>query len=581
MAIVIASITCISLLLVRHSMQRQVTEGLAQDLRHSVITFENLQTERLEALRRENALLADLPTLKALMTSRDDLTIQDGAVEFWRLSGEDVFALADSSGRIVAAYEKDATPGDALRAGLETILAEPGKPYLIDGTQLYACTRQPLYFGTSETGTLLGYVISGVSIGRTVGVISQPSDAEASFVSSGHVVASTLPASLQTELLSNAQKAQVSRAPVEIRLGPSRFLAASVDLSQQATAPLHLIVLKSFDQAERLISRLDHMLLLAGLLALVIGTLLMVSLSRVVTRPLEELSRSVHAFGVGDGEHHIPRHGTEEVRELSAAFAGMRDEIQRANRALVESERLATIGRMASSVSHDLRHYLAAVYANAEFLASDTLSRHERQEIFADIRNAVHGTAEMIESLLIFSRSGQRVRMAPELLATLLERAASLVRAHPDGQGVHLTAEYGDPTETAILADAKQVERAIQNLLLNACQSPRAAGVVPEIRAILEVTTTHLVLSVIDNGMGVPPAVRASLFEPFVSEGKQKGTGLGLTLAHTIAVEHGGEVVLVSSAPGETVFQLTLAREAHTDGAVALPAAAQAREVAG
>ena len=59
----------------------------------------------------------------------------------------------------------------------------------------------------------------------------------------------------------------------------------------------------------------------------------------------------------------------------------------------------------------------------------------------------------------------------------------------------------------------------------------------------------------------VPENIRNSLFEPFVSEGKQKGTGLGLTLAHCIAVEHGGEVVLLSSYPGETIFQMKVARD--------------------
>ena len=71
-------------------------------------------------------------------------------------------------------------------------------------------------------------------------------------------------------------------------------------------------------------------------------------------------------------------------------------------------------------------------------------------------------------------------------------------------------------------------------------------------------------MSVIDNGDGIPESIRNSLFEPFVSEGKQKGTGLGLTLAHCIAVEHGGEVVLLSSIPGETIFQMTVAREIQT-----------------
>jgi nitrogen-specific signal transduction histidine kinase len=68
-------------------------------------------------------------------------------------------------------------------------------------------------------------------------------------------------------------------------------------------------------------------------------------------------------------------------------------------------------------------------------------------------------------------------------------------------------------------------------------------------------------VTVIDNGPGVPEGVRNSLFEPFVSEGKQKGTGLGLTLAQCIANEHGGDVVVVSSRPGETIFQMKLARD--------------------
>src|ERR1700677_3218344 len=151
------------------------------------------------------------------------------------------------------------------------------------------------------------------------------------------------------------------------------------------------------------------------------------------------------------------------------AFASMRNEIQQANRALLESERLATIGRMASSVSHDLRHYLAAIYANSEFLASHKLSEKERAEIFADIRAAVHGTTDMIESLLIFSRTGTSVRKSPELLAHLLERTAALMRSHPDAEGVTLVTDYGDPAETEAVVDGKQVERAIYNLLLNAC----------------------------------------------------------------------------------------------------------------
>ncbi len=560
-ALVTIIVTALCVLLIRHRLRDQVSEDLSQDLKHSVITFENLQAERLSALDRENSLLAELPTIKALMTSGDDLTIQDGAVEFWQLSGNDLFALADPDGRVVAAYARAATPDAALRRELKMLVESPGKHYLINGRSLYACSLRPIYFGNDEEGTLLGYVISGISIERTVRQISQPTGVEATFLSEGHIVASTLGPAVQTSLAT--QPALLSAKPGQpstVRFGDTKFLTTTEDLSGTATSPLQLVLLKSFEPAERWIDRIDSTVWSTGLLALLAGTVLMITLSRLLTRPLEELSKSVRAFGMGDVAYRIPRHGTQEVRQLSTAFAGMRDEIQQANRALVESERLATIGRMANSVSHDLRHYLAAVYANAEFLASDRLRPEERAEIFADIRAAVHGTTDMIESLLIFSRTGASVRRAPEPMNALLERAVGLIRAHPDAEGVKLATCYGDPADTVAVVDGMQIERAIYNLLLNACQSVRSTGPSRQVKLTLESQGQYMVVSVVDNGAGVPENIRKSLFEPFVSEGKQKGTGLGLTLAQRIAAEHGGEVILLSSRPGETIFQMKVAR---------------------
>lgn len=568
MALVIAIVTGLSLLLIRHHLREQVRDDLSRDLDHSVITFQNLQAENLKSLERENALLAELPTLKALMTSGDDLTIQDGASEFWRLSGTDLFVLADPTGRVVAAYAKRGSADKAVRAGLKTLLASPGKHYLIAQGSLYACALRPLYFGSEEDGTLLGYVVSGVSIERTVRQISDPTGVEATFLSGGHVVASTLEPAMQATLEGDSSLASGgSRSLVTVTLRNAQFLSATEDLSASATSPLQLVVLKSFGPAERSINRIDRMILIVGLLALLSGTLLMIFVSRFVTRPLEELSASVRAFGFGDVRHRVPRHGTQEVRQLSRSFTGMRNEIQKANQAVLESERLATIGRMASSVSHDLRHYLAAIYANSEFLASDRFSMKERAEIFSDIRAAVNGTTDMIESLLIFSRTGTAMRRSPELMATLLERAVAVVRAHPDAEGVTLETHYGDPGGTSVVVDGKQIERAISNLLVNACQAIRCMGTPGKVTVVLEAREESVMVNVTDNGLGVPEKIRESLFEPFVSEGKQKGTGLGLTLAHCIAVEHGGSVVLLSSRPGETIFQMKVARGVTAPGA--------------
>lgn len=96
----------------------------------------------------------------------------------------------------------------------------------------------------------------------------------------------------------------------------------------------------------------------------------------------------------------------------------------------------------------------------------------------------------------------------------------------------------------------------------------------------LEARERQIVVNVIDNDAGVPEEIRKSLFEPFVSEGKQKSSGLGLALADRIASEHSGAVFVLSSRPGETTFQMRVARdrEAH-DVSIELEHAARPSEL--
>ena len=562
MALIIAGATFGSLLIVRHQLEDEVTQDLTKDLTNSVTTFQNLELQRLNALERQNALLADLPSLRALMTTSDQLTIEDGGVRFWNISDNDLFGLADSQARVVAAYARDSPDKGRLTTDLRRLFDRPAPRYLVSSGRLYACSVRPLYFGAARDGVLLGYVISGFQIGPDLlRQMSQATAVDAVFMSEGEILASTL----DDHTLREMQSVQIrpernGDAPLSLRLGDERFVFETRNLTASAPSPLQLVVLKSFAQAEKSIHQIDRLVLSAGLLALIVGTVLMIWLSRTVTRPLEELARGVRAFGVGDSEHLLPSDGTREVRELSLAFASMRGEIVRANHALLESERLATIGRMASSVSHDLRHYLASVYANSEFLASSPLSEQERLEILSDVRTAVHGTTELIESMLIFSRSGEGIRRSHELITALLDRAVTLLRAHPDAAGVQLIVTQCDPADTAALVDGKQIERAIYNLLLNACQSARTGQLEPRVEVRLKAQDRIIIIEVQDNGPGVPENIRSSLFQPFVSEGKQKGSGLGLTLAQSIAAEHGGEVLLVATTPGETIFRMTMVR---------------------
>src|SRR5579872_3343351 len=98
MLLITAGLTAMSLLLVRHSIQTQVKKEIFSDLQNSVSTFQNFQREREQTLTQFADVLADLPNLRALMTTQHEATIQDGSADLWRLAGSDLFVLADRGG---------------------------------------------------------------------------------------------------------------------------------------------------------------------------------------------------------------------------------------------------------------------------------------------------------------------------------------------------------------------------------------------------------------------------------------------------------------------------------------------------
>src|SRR5258707_2107405 len=225
---------------------------------------------------------------------------------------------------------------------------------------------------------------------------------------------------------------------------------------------------------------------------------------------------------------------------------------------LIEAERMSAIGRMACSISHDMRHSLTAIYANAEFLERHDICASVRADLLLEIQEAVVAMTERIDSLLQFGSSGRKSPLVRARVSLVVEKAVAAVKFHPDGQNVSITVGRLPPAEADI--DARNLESAIYNLLLNACQAATRSTHVPEVKVHLMEVDERIYVTILDNGPGIPASVRRNLFDPFVTAGKPNGTGLGLTLARRIAGEHGGGVSLVESNPGRTVFTLNLTK---------------------
>ena len=582
MVAITAGLTAMSLLVVRQSVERHVRAGIVQDLRNSVTTFQNFQHDREVMLTRSAQLVADLPITRAIMTAHDPATIQDASRDVWQLTGSDLLVLANRNGTVVALHTKSAgfTREAAQQYFQRSLDEEDSSHWWFGAHHLYQTFVQPVYFGSKTEGPLLGFLIIGYEIDdRLAREVSKVSASQVAFSYGDEIVASTLtPTQSQSPALrvlsgESSQNGPAQNAPHDVDVGNELFLATSLDLSSQQEMPVRLTVLGSYDQAAMFLGNLNRLLLLLGLTAVLVGSGLVFLISHTFTRPLASLVEGVRALEHGDFHHPLDPRGSDEVAELTSAFDRMRSSLFKTQQALLESEQLATIGRMASSISHDLRHSLAAIVANSEFLCDGRLTSAQREELYQEVRIGVNQMTDLIDSLLEFARTRESLTPTYASVAETVQRAMQAVRLHPRHQGTFIEVENNG--QGLAWFDPRKLERALYNLLLNACEAaPTNAG---RVQVTIGRSETSVTIAVADNGPGIAEPIREKLFHPFVSYGKENGTGLGLTVVQKIVQDHGGNVVMERSPDARTIFRITIpdrspqgsVREDDSDGKLA------------
>lgn len=562
MLLITTGLTTTSLLLVQRSIRSNVRQSIAVNLRNSVNAFQDFRHERETMLTSDVALLADIPLTRAIMTSTDPVTIQDASQDVFQhaRASSDLFVLVDRSGKVVALHTK--TPGftrEAAEKYFHQSLDEDAgdaSHWWFGEHHLYQVFVQPIYRGSSTEGTLLGFLVIGYEINdRVANEVSKVAGGQVAFSYGDEVVATTLNAAqVHGGNIQNLITAPVEGDPHDIEIGNEHFLATSLLLSGSASTPVRLGVLGSYDQATKFIDQLNRYLVLLGLAAILVGSGLVFFLSHTFTRPLGNLVAGVRALEGGDFYHPLDPRGGDEVAELTRAFDRMRTSLLKSQRDLLESEQLATIGRMASSISHDLRHSLAAIVANSEFLCDAHLTPAQREELYQEVLSGVNLMTDLIDSLLEFARTRESLSPAYSSVADTIQRSVQAVRLHPRHHNRTIDVVCTGPVLGWF--DSRKLERALYNLLLNACEAAPGAGGHVEVEAY-EVNGS-MTICVADNGPGVAESIRERLFHPFVSYGKENGTGLGLAVVQKIVQDHGGEIFVERTAQGRTIFRIVL-----------------------
>jgi two-component system NtrC family sensor kinase len=317
---------------------------------------------------------------------------------------------------------------------------------------------------------------------------------------------------------------------------------------------------------------------------------------RMVLAPVQRLTDAMTRVTGGEPGTPIPVTSSDEIGQMSASWNAMTAELARA-RAEIEAwnhtleervrqktaelerahermrlvDRMASLGKLAAVVAHEINNPLAGIRTYARLLrrrlaGGEPLSGEgETGRILEVIDGEAGRCGEIVGNLLLFSRSSP-ARFSEEAVGPVLERCALLVRHQAEMLGVELRLEV-PPELPRLSCDPAQLEQMVLALVMNGLEATPSGGqVVVSVRGEGD---GGAVLRVEDTGAGIPPEIREHIFEPFFTTKEQgKGVGLGLAVVYGIVERHHGRIDVEPRPGGGTVFSIHLPwRQPHPGGA--------------
>lgn len=329
-----------------------------------------------------------------------------------------------------------------------------------------------------------------------------------------------------------------------------------------------------------------------GVLLVLAGSVSTVLIQRLVQRPVDELHRGTQRIARGEMDRPIEVRGRHELAELAEEFNWMAaevkaareevtdwsrrleekvveksDELRRAQRQVLQMERMASLGKLAATVAHEINNPISGILTTARLVERELRDQPLPPDLAGELSQHLQLIAQecarcgnIVRNLLLFARhSGGE--MAPVDANEVASRSLTLMRHHLEMHGIELQRQLLEG-DSELVADGAQLQQALLALLVNAVEAMASAnekgGVLGlRVEGEAEAVTFH----VQDTGVGIHPEVLPHIFEPFFSTKHQEsGVGLGLAVVYGIVQRHGGTIT-VDSEPGRgTTFHVRIPR---------------------
>ncbi|WP_159593899.1 sensor histidine kinase [Chelativorans xinjiangense] len=296
---------------------------------------------------------------------------------------------------------------------------------------------------------------------------------------------------------------------------------------------------------------------LSLIISLITATLVFYAINRIMIGPIRAMTRSMLAFGAApdDAERIIkPEDRGDEIGIAERELAGMQKTL---HRTLGERKRLADLGLAVSKINHDMRNMLASAQLMSDRLAQ--VSDPAVQSLTPRLVRTLDRAVAYSEGVLAYGRTQEAPPTRRRLRLYQLVDDVHATLAIDPASGIEFVNEV-EPT-LEVHADAEQLFRVLANLCRNAVQAMSGESEAALVRRLTlsSARAERLVrVFVTDTGPGLPPRARENLFAAFRGAAKSGGTGLGLAIAQELVHAHGGEITLVESGSGHTVFCITL-----------------------
>ena len=536
--------------------------SLEEEVRTSLEAYQALWNTRAHNIASISRIISSMPDVRAAFGTGDKATIRDTAAQVWSEASEQdaVFLVLEPTGEVITSLGGEAPDLNLTGKFMQTARARfPAQVlgYITRGRHLYYVVLTPVYVAAAQGQGLLNVLLVALDIDDKLAYSLKHSThgSDFAFVSGDRLIASSVPLAR-----SDLSSATVTHGGVRrLVLHGVDYMALGRQLEDVETKPVgELYIIRSFEAPRRALLELRRNVAISWILAVVGGLALTYLLARRILEPVKRLDRAAAEVIKQNYDYRVAVETQDELGRLAQTFNAMCDSIRAARDELIRQERISTIGRLSSSIVHDLRNPLAAIYGGAEMLVDSGLSTEQRDRIAGSIYRSSRRIQELLQELTDMSRAKAK-RVESCRLVEIVHAARDLTAQSAALQSVNLTIDI--PAHVEVSVDRDRMERVFANLLNNSLEAMPDGGT---LRVTSRQDATNVTVQVEDSGPGIPEKAWPTLFQPFASFGKKNGLGLGLALSRQTVLDYAGDLWADREAKSGARFFVRLPRTPET-----------------